>query len=735
MADPPNSTVWRLEDVLSTEELARRPGGVPDYAAENAALAELVRSMAESPNAILQKLADTALVLCGADSSGISLAESEGAQEVFRWHATAGVYTQYLRGTMPRHFSPCATVLERNAAQLMTDPVRFFPYMSELCSPVCEVLLVPFYRGDAAIGTIWVVAHSPDKHFDSENLRLMTSLSRFASAAVQTLNALNAAETAVSRLRAADAERERLLGDIDTERGQLAEIFQHAPSFMCILLGKDYVVERANDRYLHLVGQRDPVGRSLREALPELEGQGFFEMLDRVFITGEAAAGSSTPLRLRRAGDAAVEEHFIDFVCQAQCDAAGATMSIFMQGIDVTDRIRAEREQRQLAEALREQDQRKDEFLATLAHELRNPLAPISNALQIWPLIADDPQQVEATQQIMSRQVRQLSRLVDDLLDVSRISQGKIELRKEPVALAAIVDGALETVRPLIAQCEHELTVELPAEPIMVCGDHARLVQIAGNLIHNAAKYTDRRGHIWVTAERQHAQAVLRVRDNGAGIPPEMLGTIFGMFAQVDRTLHRAHGGLGIGLTLVRRLVELHGGSVEALSEGPGRGSEFIIRLPIEGESRQSDPQELPAPSPAPTGPHAVVPRSKFLVVDDLKSSADFLVLMLRQIGQEAIAVYDGQAAIEAVNTFQPDAVISDIAMPGMDGYELAAKINDRSQRSPVLVALTGYGQEEDRRKAFAAGFDRHLIKPTTLGELAELARAISQSSTSASDK
>lgn len=376
--------------------------------------------------------------------------------------------------------------------------------------------------------------------------------------------------------------------------------------------------------------------------------------------------------------------------------------------IDIDDRKGAE-------QGLEEAGRRKDQFLATLAHELRNPLAPISNALQLWPLVELQPEEVGKLRGIMGRQVQQMVRLIDDLLDVSRITRGKIDLRKQPLDLAVAVSAAVEALQPFIDARRHELDVVLPASPILVDADLGRLVQILGNLLNNAAKYTNAGGRIRLTASSDGVTAVVSVRDNGAGIPPEMLTTIFEVFTQVDHSVGRAHGGLGIGLTLVKTLVELHGGTVEARSEGPGRGSEFIVRLPT--ASAPSAMAAAPLPQAALTAP----PQHRVMVIDDVEASADTLVLMLRGLGQAPRAFYDGPSALAQAEGWCPEVAFIDIAMPGMDGYEVVRQLRARWGRRPVLVALTGYGQDEDRRRALEAGFDHHLVKPTSLDALYEV--------------
>jgi PAS domain S-box-containing protein len=362
-----------------------------------------------------------------------------------------------------------------------------------------------------------------------------------------------------------------------------------------------------------------------------------------------------------------------------------------------------------LNEELRSMDRHKDEFLATLAHELRNPLAPIRNALQVMRIARNDPEALESSETIIDRQVQQMVHLIDDLLDLSRISRGKIDLRKERVDLAEVLQSAIETSRPVIDEYGHELIVNLPDEPMPLDADLVRLAQVFLNLLNNSAKYTERGGKIWFSAERQGATVVVRVRDNGVGIPPHMLPRIFEMFTQVDRSLDRAQGGLGIGLTLVRRLVDMHGGTVEAHSDGPGKGSEFVVHLPIArdvtAERRQSGSEKGSAP-----------PRGRghrILVVDDNQDAANSLAMLLRMKGHDVRTAYDGLEAIDAAASHKPEVVLLDVGLPRLNGFDVARRLREsEEQRQVILVALTGWGHDEDRRRSKEAGFDHHMVKP-----------------------
>ena len=374
----------------------------------------------------------------------------------------------------------------------------------------------------------------------------------------------------------------------------------------------------------------------------------------------------------------------------------------------LAERERLEGELRRHAEQLADTDRRKDEFLATLAHELRNPLAPVRNALQILCLAGDNRLAAEQARAMMDRQVQQLVRLVDDLLDVSRVTRGKVELKKERGAVSSIVATAVETSRPLIEAARHELTISLPAETIEVEADPTRLAQVLSNLLNNAAKYTDPGGKIWLTAAREGDQACVRVRDTGIGIAAEMLPRVFDMFMQVDRSSGRGQGGLGVGLALVRTLLDMHGGTVEARSDGTGRGSEFTVRLPVAPERRP--PQGR---GETEGGVAIPLPVRRVLVVDDNADAAQSLAMLLRMLGQDVRTAPDGHSALEAARVSMPEVAFLDIGLPGMTGHELARRLRGAPDGDRVLlVAVTGWGQEEDRRRSQEAGFDYHLTKP-----------------------
>ena len=386
--------------------------------------------------------------------------------------------------------------------------------------------------------------------------------------------------------------------------------------------------------------------------------------------------------------------------------------------------VTAAYERLRLIEQLRDQDRRKDEFLATLAHELRNPLAPMNNGLQLMRLAASNPATLEQARAMMERQLQQMKRLVDDLMDVSRISRNKLELRKEFVELSTVVNRATETSRPLIEAAEQQLLVTLPAEPVLLDADPVRLAQAFSNLLNNASKYSEKGSQIWFQTEQAGDEIVVRVRDTGIGIPADKLANVFDMFMQVDLSLERSQGGLGIGLTLVRQLVHMHGGSVEVRSDGPGKGTEFIVRLPLVIVSQPAGPTSSDG---KPAEPATAARR--ILVADDNRDSADSLALMLEMLGHEVACAHDGLEALESAKRSQPELVFMDLGMPRMNGYDAARQIrNQPACNGVVLVALTGWGQEEDRRRSYEAGFDYHIVKPIDFAVVEKLLKDLNGS-------
>ncbi|HBI45752.1 MAG TPA: hypothetical protein DDY78_23305, partial [Planctomycetales bacterium] len=372
-------------------------------------------------------------------------------------------------------------------------------------------------------------------------------------------------------------------------------------------------------------------------------------------------------------------------------------------------------------EELSDLHHRKDEFLAMLSHELRNPLAPILNAVHLLRLQKNENQLQHQARTIIERQVTQLTRLVDDLMEVSRITTGRVQLRHDRVVVSSIVERAVETARPLMDQRGHELTVSLPPQPIWLNADAARLQQVVVNLLTNAAKYTADGGRIWLSVQQEGGECVLRLRDTGVGIAPEILPRIFDLFTQAERSLDRSQGGLGIGLALVHRLVEMHQGRVEAYS-ALGQGSEFVVRLPV---------APAPAPPPPSTSKETAEPTGpslRVLVVDDNVDTAQTLAMLLKTSGHDVRTAHTGPNALEATLDYQPNVVLLDIGLPGLNGYEVAKRIRQQPVlHNIVLVAMTGYGQETDRQLSQESGFDHHLVKPADFGKVQQILATISE--------
>jgi PAS domain S-box-containing protein len=502
-----------------------------------------------------------------------------------------------------------------------------------------------------------------------------------------------------------ERHRERLLREVQAERQQLGELFEHAPSFMCELRGPDHVLVRANANYLRLVGARDIIGRRMRDVLPEAERRAFLGYLDRVFETGEPFRGSDVKLRFEHpSAPGGAEERWLDFVYQPIRDADGTIAGVLMQGVDLTERKRAE-------EALREADRRKDEFIATLAHELRNPLAAIRMAVNVLERAKADTVRRDAMAAIIDRQSAQLVRLIDDLLDVSRITRGKVELRMSRLDLLLTIEHAVEAVRQTCTDKNIELSVILPRHDLTIHADPLRFAQVIGNLVNNAAKFTPDGGAIEVAASADGDDAVVTVRDTGIGILREDLPRIFDMFVQLGDPHSRAGSGLGIGLALASSLVELHGGSLAVSSEGTGKGATFTVRVPM----ARADGRYPRARGESGAGAQSRPLRygHQILAVDDNADALCAVAEALRLHGHQVDTAANGREALEKARSSRRDVILLDIGMPDMDGYQVARHIRREPWgQSVFLIAMTGWGQEKDKKAAFEAGFDAHLTKP-----------------------
>lgn len=719
-----------LETLIVTSELDERPTRPPDYHAENRALVALMKSLDSPTPDTLQQLAETALTLCRAESAGISIAEEVDGVEVFRWHASAGRWAPYLNGTIPRHASPCGVVLERNAALLMQFPERHFDYPLEGAPPLAETLLVPFDVAGKAVGTLWIIIHDGTHRFDREDLRLMRCLGEFASVAFQVIQQKQLTD-ALERERAASHLLQSISvglipdGDIDAFYRQImdaAMAIMHADFASMQMLDANGDLQLIAWSGFHPDSARfwqtihvDSItscGRSLRGrgrfVISDTEREASIagsEDLDHYRLSGIRAM-QSTPLMSR--------EGKLVGVVSTHWREAHVPSENELRSFDVLARETADLIERAKVEAaLREADRRKDEFLAVLGHELRNPLAPISTGIELLQRAGHEPELATSIHAMMKRQLTHLVRLVDDLLDLSRISRGKVELQQTPLDLRVVIEAAVELARPIVQQREHRLVVEHGGSALPVVGDLERLTQVVANVLNNAAKYSDPGGLIRLGCAVEGDEVVVRMRDSGFGIPSDRLDAIFEMFSQVpEHRARRGGGGLGIGLALSRSLVELHGGSLVATSDGPGHGSEFVLRLP-RGDAAAIAHDDAPQAAALPAMSRRI------LIVDDNVDAATSLRAALEWSGHTVEVAHDGPASLGLLQGFAPAVVLLDIGLPHMDGYEVARRVRSLANGANLLlVAITGWGQAIDRARAREAGFDVHMTKPVGLAAL-----------------
>jgi signal transduction histidine kinase len=505
----------------------------------------------------------------------------------------------------------------------------------------------------------------------------------------------------------AERERDALVREAQDAARTLRTWFDNAPGFIALLRGPNFIFEMVNKAYYQLVGHRQIEGLPVFEALPEVRNQGYEERLRAAYESGVPFLGRALPVLFQKEPQGPLTQAYIDLLYQPVRDAQGQVVGLFAQGNDVTEQVLA-------AQALKDADRRKDEFLATLAHELRNPLAPIRQAATL----ARSPQ-VDAGRRgwaldVIERQSSHMSLLLDDLLDVSRISRGRLELRRETVNLRDVVGAALETARPGLDRKGHGVEVDLPREPVVLQADPIRLSQVLSNLLSNAGKYTDHKGHIQLRAAVDGDHVVIRVIDDGIGLEAGAQAQIFEMFSQVSTAMGRAEGGLGIGLALSRGLVLLHGGTIAVHSAGLGQGTEFVIRLPLaQGEAGAS----VAAPEAGASG-HSL----HILIADDNEDARETLSAVLALNGHTTHVAADGQEALTMAQKLRPAVAILDIGMPGLTGYEVAQGIRAAPWgRDMQLIALTGWGQAQDQARARAAGFNHHVTKPVDLARLEQL--------------
>lgn len=475
-------------------------------------------------------------------------------------------------------------------------------------------------------------------------------------------------------------------------------LFDQAPTFMCILKGADHRFEYANHNYLEILDKQDILGKTLIEVIPEVGNQGFISLLDDVYVSGRTHHGVATPLNIGSS-----KPKFLDFIYQPILASDGKVTGIMVQGYDVTDLVH-------ISQSLREEHSRKDEFLAMLAHELRNPLAPLRNLSETLTQSAPQANELKNIGHIMTRQVTQLTRLLDDLLDISRISHNRITLQSEALNLSSIIHMAIDSLQNTIALKTHDVHFTDSEQPIFVYGDMTRLMQCLTNVICNAIKYTASGGKIEIKLQGDGETANITVADNGCGISQEMQQKVFELFVQSEQTLDRSQGGLGIGLNIVQRLIQMHGGNVSVRSDGLDCGSTFYISLPqIDSPLHIEKPIETPKRV-----------TKRVLMVDDNKDAANTMAELLKLQGHEVITAYTAYQALESVDVFDPHVILLDIGLPDMTGYEVAQTILNKNSQS-TLVAITGYGQPEDVQRAKQAGFHFHFTKPVAFGDLSEV--------------
>ena len=653
-------------------------------------------------NAVLEILARAAQEQ-SADSARVAIFFVDGEASCLRFGAAVGMPESYTRAIdgfpIGPQFPSCGmaaytgqTVIVRDVAQ---DPL-WAPYLhlaQDAAFRACWSFPIRSFGGKV-LGTL-ALYHTRPCEPDSRDLEFVSLLADTAAVLIarhRDITERKRAEDAFARLTAQSEQRRRLYETILLNTPDLIYVFD-----------LDHRFTYANEALLEVWGRTwdDAIGKNCLELGYEPWQAA---MHDREI---EQVIATKQPIRGEVPFAGTHGRRIYDYVFGPVLGVDGEVEAITGTTRDITEHKQAE-------ELLREADRRKDEFIATLAHELRNPLAPLRNGLQVMKVAGSNGETIEQCRAMMERQLTQLVRLVDDLMDVSRINNGKMDLRLERIAISAVIESAVETSRPLIDARRHQLTFVLPSEPLFVDGDLTRLAQVVANLLNNAAKYTEPGGQIAITVESRNSQVVMRVRDSGVGIPASMLPSIFDMFMQVEHPLSRTQGGLGIGLTLAQRLVEMHGGSIGVSSDGAGKGSEFTVRLPLPADVTSAlSHGSKSAPTRAPPTPRRI------LVADDNRDAADSLAVLLRLAGHDVSVVNDGLEALEKANAVRPEVIFMDIGMPKLNGYDTARRIREQPWGKRIhLVALTGWGQEEDKRRAMESGFQHHLMKPVEFAAL-----------------
>jgi PAS domain S-box-containing protein len=678
---------------------------------------------------LLEEILNAAIAITASDMGNIQLVEGD-ALKIVAQRGFDGSFLDFFNSVHGGQ-AACGTALQ-NRGRIIVEDVASSPIFAG--TPALHVLLTakvravqstPLVSRSGRVLGMFSTHYQTRRRPTERELRMLDLLARLAADMIES-------KQADETLRESEIALRQSSNALQAKEAELELVMSRTP-LLLTRCSRDLRYTFVNRACADFLGRpaKEIIGRPIVEVMGEPAFAAIKPHVELV-LRGEAVEFESN---IPYAG---ARQRFMRVLYTPDRDEQGQVIGWVATISDITERKQLEREREERAAELavalgkrteearraekaelllREADSRKDEFLATLAHELRNPLAPLRNAVELLRRADDDKALMEQARSVMERQVSQLVRLVDDLLDIARITKGKLQLRLERVELAEVLNSAIESARPLIDALSHELTVTIPPQPMHVQADQTRLAQVFLNLLNNAAKYTDKAGHIWLTAERRGNEAVVSVRDTGIGIAAEHMPHVFTMFSQVESALERSQGGLGIGLSLVEGLVELHGGAVEARSGGPGKGSEFTVRLPIVGLPEQA-PQESSAAGEKSRGG----PKCRILVVDDLRDAANSLAMMLRMMGHETRTAYDGLEAVQTAAIFQPHVVLLDIGLPKLNGYEAARTIRNESWGGNVaLVALTGWGQEEDKRRSLEAGFDHHLTKPVDPAALEKL--------------
>jgi signal transduction histidine kinase len=593
---------------------------------------------------------------------------------------------------------------------------------------------VPRFAGGPLEERFWSATHVPlldeDRRveFIVQHTVDVTEIERLKAAASTAPVSSEVASFAAGLIGRAEVVQQKNI-TLDEQLGRLRRLFEQAPGFTAVLTGPNHVFDLTNAAYRSLIGNRDVIGKSIREALPDIAGQGFYERLDTVYTSGEPFLGEGMAVFLQRRPDGPLEETILDFIYQPIFDGSGKVGGIFVQGNDITEEARAKRETERLSDererllvaeqGARQEAERanrlKDEFLATVSHELRTPLTAILGWLQMIREGELAGERREHALSIVERNAHSLKQLVEDFLDVSRIISGKMNLEVEPVLVMSAVEAAIEAVRPAAVAKNIRIQSTLDSKA-SVMGDAGRLQQVVWNLLSNAVKFTPKAGRVQVVVERRESSIAIVVADTGIGLEPDFLPHVFDRFSQAESSSTRRHGGLGLGLSIVKHLVELHGGTISVTSDGPGKGATFTVTLPIALSRRSpSDPElrKIECPSE--------IVGLRVLVIEDDDDTRDLLLTLLTNFGAIAETADSVAAGIRAFQTMKPDVIISDIGMPGEDGHAFARWLRSLPEseggRTPA-IALTAFARTEDRTAVLRSGFRAHVPKPLDVGEL-----------------